>query len=87
MKDVIKNAGAYIFRFWTGSFYLVSTCYTCNEVAILHLPSEKERGLVKLFDIFYKKHSFPRKERVHKILHLTRKPLKYQIIDIAKKFR
>ena len=36
MKEIIKNAGAYICRFWTGlDFWLVSTCYEYNKVLIL----------------------------------------------------
>lgn len=76
MKNCIKNAGAYIFRFWTGDFYLVSTCYKYNEIAILHMPGEKKRGMLKLYVILAKKHSFPSKEKVHRICHLTRQPMK-----------
>lgn len=48
----IKNAAAYIHRFWTGpSFRLVSTCYKNNEVSVLHLPAEKEHGILKIFII------------------------------------
>ena len=79
MRHIIKNAGAYIYRFWTGSFYLVSTCYKCNEIAILHLPSEKENGMLKLYNYFVKKRAFPSKERVHKICHLNHQPAKAKI--------
>ncbi len=79
MRNLIKNAGAYIFRFWTGAFYLVSTCFKYNEIAILHLPSEKQNGIFKLYDFFIKNHKFPDKEKVHKICHLTHRPIKYLI--------
>lgn len=85
IKCKIKNAGAYVFRFWTGSFYLVSTCFKYNEIAILHLPSEKQRGMLKLFKAFEKKQKFPRKEKVYRICHLNHKPLKNIIIDGVKK--
>lgn len=75
MKNIVKNAGAYIYRFWTGYFYLVSTCFKYNEIAILHLPYEKDKGILKLFDIFIKKKSFPEKSKVHKICHLNRMPI------------
>lgn len=63
MKEIIKNAGAYICRCWTGlDFWLVSTCYEYNKVLILHLPAEKEKGLLKLYtnntkmvNFYYKK--------------------------------
>lgn len=79
MKNMIKNAGAYIYRFWTGDFYLVSTCYKYNEIAILHLPNEKQKGMIKLYDIFVKNHTFPNNGKVHKMCHLTHQPLKYKI--------
>lgn len=85
MRQKIKNAGAYIFRFWTGDFYLVSTCFKCNEIAILHLPSEKEDAILKLFDIYAKKHSFPTNNKIYKLCHLNRKPLKYSLRSIAKR--
>ena len=85
MKNTIKNAGAYIYRFWTGSFYLVSTCFKCNEIAILHLPSEKENGMLKLYDYFIKNHEFPSKEKVHKICHLNHQPIKIKIKSKIKK--
>ena len=49
----IKNAAPYIYRFWTGNFRLVSTCYKYNRVAILHLPAEKSSGLLKIYRKFY----------------------------------
>lgn len=85
MRNAIKNAGAYIYRFWTGSFYLVSTCFKYNEIAILHLPSEKENGMLKLYDYFIKNHEFPIKEKVHKICHLNHQPIKNKIKSKIKK--
>lgn len=85
MRNAIKNAGAYIYRFWTGSFYLVSTCFKYNEIAILHLPSEKENGMLKLYDYFIKNHEFPIKEKVHKICHLYHQPIKNKIKSKIKK--
>lgn len=43
MPEYIKNAGAYIYIFWTeAAFRLISTCYEYNKILILHLPAEKE---------------------------------------------
>lgn len=79
MKEIIKNAGAYIYRFWTGSdFRLVSTCYEYNKVLILHLPAEKEKGLIKLYTNNIKKGQFPSEEKVWRICRLKhRKLLEY----------
>lgn len=85
MRDIVKNAGAYIYRFWTGDFYLVSTCYKYNEIAILHLPNEKADGILRLYDIFVKKGAFPKKEKIHKICHLDHKPIKLTIKRNLKK--
>jgi len=72
LKELIKNAGAYIFRFWTDrDFRLVSTCYKYNAVSLLHLPSEKNRGIVKIFNKYIKKNKIPSKRKIYKICHLN----------------
>lgn len=85
MKEKIKNAGAYIYRFWTGGFYLVSTCYRFNEISILHLPAEKQAGILKLFTYFRKTGQFPSKDKVHGICHLTHRPIKMIIKQIVRR--
>ncbi|WP_413854062.1 hypothetical protein [Candidatus Ruminimicrobium bovinum] len=75
LRDKIKNAGAYIFRFWTDSFRLVSTCYKFNKVSVLHLPSEKERGIIKIFNKFISQNKIPKDKQIWKICHLSNYPL------------
>ena len=70
LKDKVKNAGAYIYRFWTGGFYLVSTCYKYNPVTILHLPAEKENGMLKIFNKYISKSKIPTNNVVWRICHL-----------------
>lgn len=70
MRNRIKNAGAYIFRFWTGGFRLTSTCYQYNPVIVLHVPAEKERGMLTLFRRYMKKGIVPKNETVWRCLHL-----------------
>lgn len=70
-KEKVKNAGAYIYRFWTGTFRLTSTCYIKNPVAILHLPDEKTKGLRKIFKKFYKNKKISNK-RIASICHLNK---------------
>lgn len=84
-KNKIKNAGAYIFRFWTGSFYLISTCYKFNPVLILHLPGEKNKSILKIFNRYVKRNKFPRKKQVHRFSHLTHRSLETILKQIAKK--
>ena len=71
MRQSIKNAGAYIYRFWTDpQFYLVSTCYEYNPVCVLHLPSEKNRGIIRLYEQYIVKGKIPDTKKVWKICKL-----------------
>lgn len=75
MKVSVKNAGAYIYRFWTGaSFRLVSTCYEYNRITILHLPAEKEHGMLKMYDCYIQKGVIPNDKKVWKMFRLNRRP-------------
>ncbi|MBR7132919.1 MAG: hypothetical protein IKD04_05250 [Clostridia bacterium] len=70
LMDRIKNAGAYVYRYWTGEFRLVSTNYKYNPVVVLHVPSEKNTGMLKLFDCYIRKNKKPDRDRVWHILNL-----------------
>ena len=76
LKQNVRNAGAYFFRFWSGAFYLVSTCYRFNAVTVLHLPTEKNHGMIKIFDRYLSKSKFPSKERIYRCCHLRRPAFK-----------
>ncbi|MBQ7577781.1 MAG: hypothetical protein IJT21_05915 [Synergistaceae bacterium] len=71
LKISVRNASSYIFRFWTGDFRLVSTCYRFNAVTVLHMPSEKTRGLMKIYDNYIKKGTLPSNKKVWKMCHLS----------------
>ena len=82
LRDRIKNASGYIYRFWTApGFRLVSTSYENNPVLILHLPNEKNRGMIKLFDVYIKKGIIPKNQKVWKICRLS----SLSILDRIKK--
>ncbi len=87
IRNKIKNAGAYIFRFWTGSFYLVSTCYKFNPITVLHVPAEKNRGMIKLFDRYILKNRVPSKEVVWKTCSLIKPKIKYRLANLYYKIR
>lgn len=70
-KLLVKNAGAYIYRFWTGHFRLVSTCYKANSICILHLPDEKTGGIIKIFNRYIRKNKFPSTNKIYSLCHLT----------------
>lgn len=76
----IKNAGAFVFRFWTDSFRISTTRFLYNPVQILHCPDQKERGLRKLFRYYVHHKRFPKRKRVHSILKLNKDSLKTKII-------
>lgn len=80
MRENVKNAGAYVYRFWTGAdFRLVSTCYKYNRVVVLHVPDEKELGMLKLCDRISKSGQMPSDKIVWRVLRLSRQPLYYQV--------
>lgn len=85
MRDSVKNAGAYIYRFWSGvGFHLVSTCYRYNAVTVLHLPAEKERGIIRLFEKYIKNRCIPANRVVWRICRLSGMPFIDQMKSILK---
>jgi len=83
----IKNAGAYIYRYWTGMFRLISTNYLFNEVLILHVPTEKQTGMIVLFDKYIKKGRRLSNRTVHRVLHLSTPSFKIGIKIFLKTIR
>lgn len=71
-RHLVKNAGAYIRRFWTGSFRLISTCYEFDPVSVLHLPAEKRDGIIKLYRRYISKGKYPSNSQIYRICHLRR---------------
>ena len=79
-KTIIKNAAAYICRYWTDcDFRLVSTNYKYNAVCILHLPSEKTRGIIAIYNRFVSKGKMPSKKAIWKICRLSHQTLKDRV--------
>ena len=81
-RNIVRNAGGYIFRYWTQNFYLTSTNYKYNAVSILHCPAEKGRGALKLFNSIEKHNCVPNNRKVWKILHLKKPEIKVRIIEL-----
>lgn len=71
-KEVpINNANAYIARYWTNpGMYLVSTNYYFNPVVLWHLPFEKNRGFLWLYDYLLNKSKMPDYEVLRKVFGL-----------------
>lgn len=86
LPGLIKNASPYICRFWTGAnFRLVSTCYNTNAVTVLHLPAEKERGIVTVYERYVRKGKFPDKTKIWKLCRLSRRPILDKLYDVVRK--
>lgn len=67
-KVKVNNANAYICRYWTAKkFYLTSTNYHYNPVVLWHLPVEKDRGIVYIYNKLVKTKTFPSKQKMAKI--------------------
>ena len=86
LKSEVKNAGAYIFRFWTGPFHLVSTCYKYNPVFVIHVPNEKQTGMIRLYNRYISKGVHPSDEKVYGILHLKHPSLRVLAFNILRKY-
>lgn len=67
-----KDAGAYIERFWTQRFYLSSTKWYYDPVAIWHIPAEKKYGMLALYNYYMKHGRFPNVRKSAYILNLPR---------------
>lgn len=68
-KEAVKNAGGYVYRFWTRTFRLVATSYQYNAVTVLHLPSEKARGIRKIYRRYIRKDQIPSRHTVWRLCH------------------
>lgn len=72
LPNLIKNASGYTFRYETGQFYLISTRHLFNPVSVLHLPTEKNRGILKIYDRYISKGRLPDKKTIYRICNLNR---------------
>lgn len=67
----IRNAGPYVYRYWTRRMRLLSTNYMYNGVTVLHVPQEKEHGMLRLYNKYIKKGKKPSRKKVWQSLHLS----------------
>ncbi len=81
----VKNANAYIYRYWTGAFYLVSTNWQNNPVVLWHLPVEKTKGILKIYNHLLRKDKMPSKKTLARYCSLPKLPLKIKCRLLAKK--
>lgn len=73
--DCIKNGGAYVRRYWTGSYRLICNDYD-KKIVVLHIPAEKEQGILKLYNRYVSKGTVPGRQTVWRLTHLKRRSLR-----------
>lgn len=72
-KALLYEAGSYIFRYWTDEkYYLIATNTVNNPVTIWHLPSEKDRGMLVMYDYFMKNNTFPDREKAAEMFGIVK---------------
>jgi|GEM_PF-741103 len=71
----ILSAEPYIYRYWTGSFYLVSTNWLYNGRAIWHFPNEKESGMIRMYFRYMKGNRSISRIEIAKIFGLPKNKL------------
>lgn len=81
----IIEAGAYLYRFWTGDFYLVSTVTVSNPVCIWHIPNEKETGFLTLYQYYKRKKRFPCVEQAARIFGIVKAKRPFNSITFKNK--
>lgn len=72
LRNKAHPVGAYLCRYWTGSFYLASTNWKNNPVPLWHLPAEKQTGICWTFRYFRKYRRFPEKKTLARKFGLPR---------------
>lgn len=67
----VNNANAYISRYWTSKgFYLTSTNHTFNAVPLWHMPLEKNRGFLFVYNYIVNNNRIPSKKSLISIFGL-----------------
>ncbi|MDE7381510.1 MAG: hypothetical protein K2N03_05205 [Muribaculaceae bacterium] len=79
LREYIKNGGSYIRRYWTGSYRVVCNDYDKGNIVILHVPAEKEQGIVRIYNKYISKDIIPGNKVVWKHLHLRKQSLRVSI--------
>lgn len=72
LRHKAHNSAAYLFRYWTGTFYLASTNWKSNPVALWHLPVEKQTGICKVYRYFRRYGCFPDRTKLARLFGLPK---------------
>ena len=82
--DRVSDANAYATVYWTGKFYYVSTNYMNDPVSIIHLPAEKQNGLIKIFNYYVRNKKLPKNKKIYRIMHFPKMPI---VLNIKMKLK
>lgn len=86
LRSKVKNAGAYVRRYWTGSWRLICNDYDKSNIVVLHVPAEKEQGIIHIFNKYILKGKVPLNKQVWNMLHLRRPSLRVSVGSRVNKF-
>lgn len=83
-NNVILDARNYVSRVWTGTYRYIPDNY--SFVTVLHLPAEKEYGIIRLFNRYIARgNTLPDNNMVYSICHILSPSLLTQFKIIVKK--
>lgn len=71
-KIPVKHAGLFVFRFWTRTDYRVKSVLYKGGISVLHVPSEKEYGMLKLYRFINNHKTIPSQHKAQMMLHIRR---------------
>lgn len=67
--EKVARANPYVDIYWTNSFYFVSTNYFYDAVSVIHLPAEKNWGMIRLYQYLIKRGHLPKLSKIYKIMN------------------
>lgn len=69
MSADVTDFKEYTKQFWTDSKHSITGRFS-DSLVLIHLPNEKERGMIKLFDSYYSKGKKPSVSKIRTVLSL-----------------
>lgn len=66
----IKHADMFMYRFWTRTDYRVKTVLPVGGISVLHVPAEKEHGMLEIYKYLSSNDRIPSQKRAQRMLHV-----------------
>lgn len=83
----MKHAGMFVYRFWTRTSYRVKTVLPKGGISVLHVPAEKEYGMLGIYKYILSKNKIPSQRKAQKMLHLHHPSLPVAMKRLLMKLR